>query len=221
VSTDYARVTYMLGRCKVSRFPVALYLDGEPPFSGCRRQRAETLASSHDGRVFERYRLESSGEFYPYVYGCLYGGAGGQVLLGRNYDEETIAHPVVIGRFAAYASVGCGIGACNSAIVSQPLDLSGPPGAAAAVGARRRLPVERGRVDRPEAERLARVARPALGRRAGAGARPGTRGLRRRPPRLAPDRHGPRDRGGSLTLDPATSVISWVNAGITKSALLD
>jgi hypothetical protein len=221
VSTDYARVTYMLGRCKVSRFPVALYLDGEPPFSGCRRQRAETLASSHDGRVFERYRLESSGEFYPYVYGCLYGGAGGQVLLGRNYDEETIAHPVVIGRFAAYASVGCGIGACNSAIVSQPLDLSGPPAL--------RLPSVLG------GGYLSSVVESIVLKQNGSLAwlvlrSGGAPGQAPAPVRevYAVDRLGwrPIDTGpeiaaGSLTLDPATSVISWVNAGITKSALLD
>jgi hypothetical protein len=77
VSRGHARITYSLSRCKTSRFPVTLYLDGEPPFSGCRRQRAKTLARSADGRVFERYRLESSGEFFPYVYGSLFGGAGG------------------------------------------------------------------------------------------------------------------------------------------------
>jgi hypothetical protein len=77
LSRGHARITYSLSRCRSSRFPVTLYLDGEPSFAGCRRQRAKTLASSPDGRVFERYRLESSGEFFPYVYGCLFGGAGG------------------------------------------------------------------------------------------------------------------------------------------------
>lgn len=220
VSTDYARVTYVLGRCKVSRIPVALYLDGKPPFSSCRRQRAETLASSPDGRVFERYRLESSGEFYPYAYGCLYGGAGGQVLLGRNYDEETIAHPIVVGKFAAFASVGCGIGACNSAIVSQPLDRSGPALRRPSVlgggylssmveslvlkqnGSLAWLVLRSAAVQGQEPAQVREVyAADAQGRR-----------------RLD---SGPAVAAESLSLDPTTSLLSWDNGGVTRTAPLD
>ena len=221
LSRGYARITYSLSRCRKPRFPVTLYLDGEPSFAGRRRQRAKTLAASPDGRVFERYRLESNGQFFPYAYGCLFGSAGGQVLLGRNYDEETIAHPVVAGRLAAYASVGCGLGACNSAIVSQALDFPGPPQV--------RLPSTLG------GGYLSNVVESLVLKRNGSlaclvlrsGGFPG-----QAPPPVreiyAVDAQGwrrldsgPAVAAGSLRLDPAGSVLSWDNGGVARTAPLD
>jgi hypothetical protein len=221
ISRGYARARYSLSGCRRPAFPVALYLDGEPPFAGCRRQRAQTLASSADGRVFERYRLESNGEFFPHVYGCLFGPASGQVLLGRNYDEETIEHPVVLGRYAAYASVGCGLGACNSAIVLQPLDLPGAPEVrlpsvlgggylSSAVeslvlkqnGSLAWLVVRSG----PTSEQV-----PPLVREVYAVDAQGSRRLD----------SGPALAEKSLRLDPATSTLSWLNAGAQRTAPLD
>ena len=220
---DYARIRYSLSRCKSSRFPVTLYLDGEPPFSGCRRQRAKTLARSADGRVFERYRLESNGEFFPHAYACGFGPAGGQVLLGRNYDEETIGHPVVLGRYVAYASVSCGLGACNSAIVLLPLDFPGEP--------ELRVPSVRG--PGYYSSQVESLVLKGNGSLAWLVLRTGdTTG--QVPPRpavrevYAVDAEGWRrlDSGpalgeASLRLDAATSTLSWVNAGASRTAALD
>lgn len=219
VRGGYARIVYTLSRCKVSPVGVALYLNGRRPFSGCRRQRAETLASSPTGRVFEQYRLERSGQFFPYAYGCVYGG-GGAVLLGRNYDEETIAHPVVAGTLAAYASVGCGIGACNSAMVVQALDFPGPPGLRlpAFLGGGYLSSVVESIVLKPNGSLAWLVLRSG-----------GTSGQEPAPVRevYAVDSQGWRrlDSGpgvaGPLRLDAGTSLLSWMNGGAVPTAPLD
>jgi hypothetical protein len=220
LNRGYARITYRLSRCKVSRFPVALYLNGEPPFSGCRRQRAETLASSGVARVFEQYRLERAG-FFPYVYGCVYRGGGDPVLLGRNYDEELIEHPTVAGALVAYASVGCGVGSCSAAIVEQRLDFPGPPAL--------RLPALLGRGF--TSHRVASLVLKQNGSLAWLASRSGGPPGEATPPRgeiYAVDAQGwrlvdssPDIALDSLTLDKATFVISWVDAGATESAPLD
>lgn len=127
---QYARIRYTVARrgrkareCRVSKYPIAMYLDGERPFSGCRSHKARTLSSSPDGRVFEQYLLEHS-EFWPHAYACLYDSPNEQaVLLGRNWDDAEVAHPQVRGAYGAYASVGCGVGACGASIVVKLLAL--------------------------------------------------------------------------------------------------
>jgi hypothetical protein len=219
LNRGYARITYTVSRCRVSRFPVTLYLNGERPFSSCRKHKAETLASSPVARVFEQYRLEPAG-FFPYVYGCVYAGGGrSPVLLGRNYDEELIEHPQVVGAVVAYASVGCGIG-CTAAIVEQRLDFPGPPVL--------RLPAVLGGLSYNAVESLALKVNGSLAWLASrAGGPPGDIGPARREV-YAVDSHGWRlvDSGPdiapkSLTFDAASSVISWVNAGTARTAPLD
>jgi hypothetical protein len=221
ISRGHARVRYSLSGCRRPRFPVTLYLDGEPAFAGCRRQRAETLASSPDGRVFERYRLASNGEFFPHAYACRFGSSVGQVLLGRNYDDETVEQPVVVGRYVAWASVECGLGACGSVIVRRPLDLPEEPPV--------RLPsVGPGSYYSSHVESLVLKENGSLAwlvLRSGGfveGQPPAIREVR------VADTQGTRllDSGpalaeASLRLDAATSLLSWVNAGQTRSAPLD
>lgn len=89
---------------------VALYRNGQPPFSGC-GARAHELVRGSTGRVFEQYRLLGNGrggggEFYPHAYGCLY-ETDKRVLLGRNYDDETVDLPRVAGPYSAYEQSGC------------------------------------------------------------------------------------------------------------------
>jgi len=99
-----------------------MYLNGEPPFSGCRSQRAHTLSSSPDGRVFERYRGDDGGQFFPNVYACGYEAAGwAPVLLGQNYDEALVEQAHVRGPYVAYASLGCGVSGCGARIVEKYL----------------------------------------------------------------------------------------------------
>jgi hypothetical protein len=127
---EYARITYTArshGRsarpCDVPDYPVAAYLNGEPPFSGCRNQKATTLSSSPDGRVFEQYRLER-GTFFPHAYACGYDTGTPPwpaVLLGRNYDDARVEQAHVRGSYVAYASLGCGISGCGGAIVEKSL----------------------------------------------------------------------------------------------------
>jgi hypothetical protein len=81
---------------------------GEPPFSGCTAQPAETVISSPLGRVFTQRRV-FRWAFLPFAYGCLYAvdkrvpfgldgfdGSG----LGQELDQFRLAGP--------YAAYGCG-----------------------------------------------------------------------------------------------------------------
>lgn len=132
VTADYARLVYSArmpprrpvnrsrpGMCRSGRSHVVLYRDGEPPFSGCRTQRARTLSSTNTGRIFEQYRLDG-GEFFPHVYACLF-ETDERVLLGRNYDDERIEVPRLAGSLIAYAAVGCGVSGCQASIEVRDL----------------------------------------------------------------------------------------------------
>ena len=108
--------------------PAVLGLEGVPPFSGCQSQRAATLLRTDTGRVFQQYAPwnESdpwSGGFVTHVYACLFAKPKHRVDLGRNYDDERVELPRLAGTLLAYEQVGCGLGACGSAI--RVLDLAG------------------------------------------------------------------------------------------------
>jgi hypothetical protein len=199
-----------------------MYLDGERPFSGCRRQRARTVSSSPDGRVFEQYRLEHS-EFWPHDYACLYESANElAVLLGRNWDDAEIAHPQVRGAYGAYASVGCGVGACGARIVVKLLVF-----ADATVKLAPSVFDEIG-----TSETVGSLVLKANGSVAWITARsatfPGFEPMQpARTEVYAFDQRGWRmlDTGSgipadSLRLDETSSTISWVNGGVTKTDTL-
>jgi hypothetical protein len=60
-------------RCRSGRASAVLYRNGEPPFSGCRSQRAATLLLTSTGRVLQQYALtKPRGGFFPHAYGCLF-----------------------------------------------------------------------------------------------------------------------------------------------------
>jgi hypothetical protein len=121
VLRDYARVSYSArsGRCRSRRRKVALYEKGVPPFKSCRSQRAKTDLRNGDGRVFEQLRL-LTGEFYPHTYACLF-SVNRRVLLGRNWDDETIETPRLTAPYVAYVSIECGVGSCTPSIAVRDL----------------------------------------------------------------------------------------------------
>jgi hypothetical protein len=102
------------GRCRSGPTRVALFRDGEPPFSDCRSQRATKLISGATGRLFVQYRLTSQG-FMPYVFGCLF-DTDRRFALGQSYDDQQVALPRLVGPFAAWAVEGCPAGPCTGSI---------------------------------------------------------------------------------------------------------
>ncbi len=107
---------------------MVLGLDGAPPFSGCRRQRATTLLRTDAARVFEQYApwdasSPGSSGAVTHVYACAFAKPGRRVDLGRNYDDARVELPRLAGALLAYERVGCGPGACGPAI--RVLDLTG------------------------------------------------------------------------------------------------
>ena len=90
--------------------PAVLGLDGVPPFSGCRSQRATTLLRSDASRVFTQYAPSDESDpwssgLVTHVYACLFAKPKRRVDLGRNYDDETIEVPRIASTLVAY-SVG-------------------------------------------------------------------------------------------------------------------
>jgi opacity protein-like surface antigen len=102
------------GRCTSPLTRVALFLDGEPPFGGCRTQPATTLLSSPTGRLFAQYRLTSQG-FMPYVFGCLF-DTDRRFPLGQAYDDAQVALPRLAGPFAAWVAACSAAGPCTGSI---------------------------------------------------------------------------------------------------------
>lgn len=107
------------GRCTSTLTRVALFLDGEPPFRGCRSQRATTLLSNPTGRLFAQYRLTTQG-FMPYVFGCLF-DVDRRFPLGQAYDDQQVELPRLTGQFAAWVAACTAAGPCTGSI--QVLDL--------------------------------------------------------------------------------------------------
>lgn len=82
--------------------PAVLYRDGQPPFSGCRTQRAGTLLRTRTGRVFQQLIIKEFSSFVTHVYACLYAIPNRRIDLGRNYDDETVRVPRLAGTFVAW-----------------------------------------------------------------------------------------------------------------------
>lgn len=126
LTADYARLVYRASmppprpvdrrrfeRCRSGRASAVLYRNGEPPFSGCRSQRAATLLLTSTGRVLQQYALtKPRGGFFPHAYGCLFATPKRRVDLGQNYDDETVEVPRLAGQLVAYAAGECAIGGC-------------------------------------------------------------------------------------------------------------
>jgi hypothetical protein len=107
------------GRCTGPRTRVALFLNGEPPFSGCADQPATTLLSSPTGRLFLQYRLTSQG-FMPYVFGCLF-DVDRRFPLGQSYDDEDVGLPRLAGPFVAWTFECSAVGPCTGSIQVRDL----------------------------------------------------------------------------------------------------
>jgi hypothetical protein len=114
--------------------PALLGVDGEPPFTGCRSQRAATLLRTDTGRVFHQYApwVEFSPEFggaaVTHVYACLFARPKRRVDLGRDYDDAAVELPRLAGTLLAYAQVGCGLGGCQATIRIRDLAAGGMRG---------------------------------------------------------------------------------------------
>jgi hypothetical protein len=102
------------GRCTGPRTRVALFLNGEPPFRGCRSQPATTLLSSSTGRLLMQYRLTSQG-FMPYVFACLF-DVDQRFPVGQSYDDQDVGLPRLAGPFVAWVSVCSAAGPCTGSI---------------------------------------------------------------------------------------------------------
>ena len=199
--------------------PVVLGLDGAPPFSGCRRQRAATLLRTDAARVFQQYApwdasSPGSSGAVTHVYACAFAKPGRRVDLGRNYDDARVELPRLAGALLAYERVGCGPGACGSAI--RVLDLTG--GTSRTVSPTQRSDPESygvGDLVLKESGSLAwTVARYAFG------------GAFIAYEAWALDGQGARllDSSPSLDLVSLTlngSTLTWTNAGGTRTATLD
>ena len=111
------------------RARLTLHRRFDPPFSGCRSQRAKTLRESDTGRIFEQRQIGA--RFYdpyfftPVAYGCLV-GVEKRVLLGENgtgvdgHGEE-LDHFRLAGPYAAFSSRVCPIDLCGWAVKSVDL----------------------------------------------------------------------------------------------------
>jgi hypothetical protein len=94
--------------------PAALYRDGQPPFSGCRTQRARTLASTDAARIFEQVKAHSPSarspfvSFFPHVYACLFDSPSKRFDLGQNWDDSQLGAFRLAGPYVAFFQGGCG-----------------------------------------------------------------------------------------------------------------
>lgn len=104
VSRGHAKIVYSVrktrSRCVARNQRVGLYLKGQPPFSGCRTQRATNIARGPTGRVFEQDRYVRDG-FFPHVYACLY-ETNKRFRLGQNYDDEVVDPVDLAGPYVGY-----------------------------------------------------------------------------------------------------------------------
>jgi hypothetical protein len=94
------------GICKDSRI-VTLYRNGQPPFSGCRSQRAKTLVEGPTGRVFEQYKPNGPRQWIPHVFACLF-ATNKRYHLGLNWDETRLDVFRLAGPFVGYSPIDCG-----------------------------------------------------------------------------------------------------------------
>jgi len=108
-------------RCQSGSRTGALYQQGEPPFTGCRSQRAQTDVENDDGRAFEQLRFDSdNAEFVPFAYACLF-SVNKRVRLGRNAESTELTLPRVVAPYVAFAVADCPGASCYSTVVVRDL----------------------------------------------------------------------------------------------------
>ena len=212
------RTTY---RRYIDYSPAVLGFDGQPPFSGCTSQRAATLLRTDTGRVFQQYAPwdESdpwSGGFVTHVYACLFARPKERVDLGRNYDDARVELPRLAGTLLAYEQVGCGPGACASAI--RVRDLAGGD-------VRTVSPTQRSRFE-PESFGVSDLVLKENGSLAWTVARYAFGGAFIAFEVWALDSQGARllDSGPDLnleSLDLDGSTLTWINGSTTRTATVD
>jgi hypothetical protein len=202
-------------RCQSAARTGALYQRGEPPFTGCRSQRAQTDVQNDDGRAFEQLRfVADDAEFVPFAYACLF-SADKRVPLGPNGESMELTLPRVVAPFVAFAVANCPGASCYSTVVVRNLqdgrvvnDLAasmtgGPPGTSEHVTDLELKPngslAWLVQLSGPSRRTIEVLAVDASGRR-----------LLETGPDVDPE---------SLTLDGST--LSWLTGGVTHSATLD
>jgi hypothetical protein len=112
---------YASARCQSGARTGALYQGGEPPFSGCRSQRAQTDFQNDEGRAFEQLRFDSlNAEFVPFTYACLF-SANKRVRLGRNGESTELTLPRVAAPYVAFAVADCPGASCYSTVLVRDL----------------------------------------------------------------------------------------------------
>jgi hypothetical protein len=217
VTRAYATFRYSASspRCRRRARTGALYRKGQPPFTGCRSQAAQTDAQNADGRAFEQLRyVADDSEFAPFAYACLF-SADRRVPLSPIDESMELTAPVLAAPFVAFAVANCPGAGCYSTVTVRNLqngrlvhDLSatmtgGPPGTSEHVTDLELKP--NGSVawlDQLSGFTIGTIeviAVDATGRR-----------LLESSPDVDPR---------SLTLDGST--LSWITAGATHSATLD
>jgi hypothetical protein len=108
-------------RCQSGARTGALYQRGEPPFTGCRSQPAQTDFQNDDGRAFEQLRFDSdNAEFVPFTYACLF-SADKRVRLGRNGESTELTLPRVSAPYVAFAVADCPGASCYSTVLVRNL----------------------------------------------------------------------------------------------------
>lgn len=98
---------------------LTLHRKFEPPFTGCRSQRAKTLLRSDTGRIFQQRMVGASDPFYftPITYGCL-DSIGRRFMLGEDGTGadghgQDLSHFRLAGVHAGFASQICPIDLCD------------------------------------------------------------------------------------------------------------
>ncbi len=120
-SASSPRTAYAPARCQSGARTAALYEKGEPPFTGCRSQRAQTDFQSDEGRVFEQLRFDAdNAEFIPFAYACLF-STNERVRLGPNAESIELTLPRVAGPYAAFAVADCPGANCYSTVAVRNL----------------------------------------------------------------------------------------------------
>jgi hypothetical protein len=98
--------------CDTGSLRVEADLNGDPPYSGCRTQRARTLLLTPTGRVFQQLRLVRRSLYESYFYACSF-DADRRVTLGPDYDPNAFGALRLAGQFVAYVRYYiCGAGPC-------------------------------------------------------------------------------------------------------------
>jgi hypothetical protein len=113
VTRGYAMYRYSARRgspCENKIHTGVLYENGQPPFSGCRSQAAETHFQNADGRIFVQWRF-SGQSFGPFVFACLF-SANKRIQIGLANSSYPGSTARLAAPYVAYAAHSCDV--CSS-----------------------------------------------------------------------------------------------------------